>query len=64
MGQGRAMPPWQGASSQVLVQAQTSGTSDTAGSCDSRCLLYQLLQGYDPRNKKWKLREVKAFASK
>lgn len=62
MGQGRARPPWQGARSHALVQAQASGTLDTIGSCYSRCLLYQLLQGSDPRNRKWKLREVKAFA--
>lgn len=34
----------------------------TTGSCYTRRLLYQLLQGYDPRNRKWKLREVKALA--
>lgn len=62
MGQGRSMPPWRGASSHTLVQAQASGTSDSTGSCYSHCLLYQLLQGYDSRNRKWELREVKALA--
>lgn len=44
MGQGRSMPPWRGASSHTLVQAQASGTSDSTGSCYSHCFLYQLLQ--------------------
>lgn len=39
-----------------------SGTSDATGSCYSRCLLYQLRQGHDPRPRKWKLGEVKALA--